>query len=162
MGAWSPFKKEVEAVEAIPEEIESGPLETKNFIAAGVWIGLVTFSSLLAPGTIGAPSDNEMINALVSQPVPRPTQINEIWFAIWNCFTIVQQFWRHSRRLRERTNGFLPRHFCGAPHFLAILPLGRISRRGLRERMRRLGKMNSVGPRRRYLKTGRLESCSLP
>jgi len=87
--AWSPFKKEVEAVEAIPEEIESGPLETKNFIAAGVWIGLVTFSSLLAPGTIGAPSDNEMINALVSQPVPRPTQINEIWFAIWNCFTIV-------------------------------------------------------------------------
>jgi len=88
--AWSPFKKEVEAVEVLlPDEIEASPLETKNFIAAGVWIGLVTYAFLLAPGSMGSPADNELIKTLVSQPVPRPTQINEIWFAIWNCFTIV-------------------------------------------------------------------------
>ena len=30
-----------------------------------------------------------MIQLLISQPTPRPESINELWFAIWNCFVVV-------------------------------------------------------------------------
>merc|ERR1719491_780507 len=30
-----------------------------------------------------------MIERLVSQPVPRPEEVNQLWFAVWNCFAVV-------------------------------------------------------------------------
>lgn len=90
LNAWSPFKKEVEVEEVAAEVvIEPGPLDAKNAAAAVVWVALVTWAFLLAPGAIGSDADNQMIQRLISQPVPRPEEINELWFAIWNTFAVV-------------------------------------------------------------------------
>jgi len=91
LNAWSPFDKASQTTDTTPPEkkVEQGTFSKKNTIAAGVWVSLVTWAFFLAPGTLGADSDNELINLLITQPVPRPIQVNEIWFAIWNSFTIV-------------------------------------------------------------------------
>lgn len=89
---WNPFVKEDAAPvaeEVAKEEPVPGPLSTQNYVAGAVWISLVTWSFAFAPGQLNSVADNELITTLVSQPVPRPEQINEIWFAVWNCFVVV-------------------------------------------------------------------------
>jgi len=92
LNVWNPFVKQEEApavIEVVKEDPVPGPFETKNYIAAGVLATLVTFSFLLAPGELNSPADTEMVNLLVSNPYPRPEGLNELWFGIWNCFTVV-------------------------------------------------------------------------
>lgn len=90
--AWNPFVKP-EAV-VVPEVVVKedpvpGPFETKNYVALATWAVLVGWAFLLAPGELGASADNDMIQRLISQPVPRPEGLNELWFGIWNCFAVV-------------------------------------------------------------------------
>lgn len=89
--AWSPFQKETPSVPdvVVPTILEPGPLDTKNAIALAVWVTLIGWAFLLAPGSLGAPADNELITTLISQPYPRPESVNEIWFTIWNLFVVV-------------------------------------------------------------------------
>lgn len=91
LNAWSPFKKETPppAVVEEPVELVPGPLTTKNAAAAVVWVSLIVWAFGFAPGELGAAADNALIEKLVTQPVPRPEDVNELWFAVWNCFTVV-------------------------------------------------------------------------
>lgn len=92
LNVWNPFVKEDIApapVEIIKEEPEPGPLQTQNYVAAAVWIALITFAFAIAPGEMNSAADTELLNTLISQPYPRPEGINELWFAVWNCFTVV-------------------------------------------------------------------------
>jgi len=92
LSAWSPFEKSpAPIVEEISEivELTPGPLDAKNALAAAVWVSLVGYAFLLAPGEIGSAADSAMIERLLSQPVPRPEEVNQLWFAVWNCFAVV-------------------------------------------------------------------------
>jgi len=87
----NPFAGRAPVPEAVPEEMVPvpGPLDAKNYAAAAVWAVLVGWAFLLAPGALGSSADNDMIQLLVSQPVPRPEGVNELWFGVWNCFAVV-------------------------------------------------------------------------
>lgn len=90
LNVFNPFlKKEAVVEEVVKQELVPGPLDTKNYVAGAVWASLIGWAFLLAPGELGNPSDNELINLLVTQPTPRPDSVNEIFFAIWNCFAVV-------------------------------------------------------------------------
>ena len=91
LSAWSnPFSREPEPG-PVPVEVDPvpGPLDAKNAIAAAVWIGLVTWAFNFAPGSLGSDADAALVQRLISQPVPRPEEINELWFAVWNSFAVV-------------------------------------------------------------------------
>lgn len=95
LNLWSPFAKDNEIAQEIEEEtqeVSPGPLDTKNTIAGAAWISLVTWAFFFAPGVAGSDADNTMLNTLLTQPVPRPSEINELWFAVWNTFAIVPAF----------------------------------------------------------------------
>jgi len=70
-------------------ELAPEPLGPANAVAAATLAGLVAFAFGFAPGELNNPADVAMIERLVTQPVPRPEEINELWFAVWNCFTVV-------------------------------------------------------------------------
>jgi len=92
LNVWNPFLKEEapsSVVEVVKEDPQPGPLETQNYVAGAVWIALVIFAAAFAPGDPNSTADTELLNTLISQPYPRPEGINELWFAIWNCFTVV-------------------------------------------------------------------------
>lgn len=92
LNVWNPFLKgdtSPSVAEVVKEEPEPGPLETQNYVAGAVWIALVTFAFGFAPGETNSAADTELLTTLISQPFPRPEEINELWFAIWNCFTVV-------------------------------------------------------------------------
>jgi hypothetical protein len=93
LSVWNPFVKEDAGVTVVEvaekEELIPGPLNANNAIAGVVWVSLITWAFGFAPGTVNSVADNEMLATLISQPVPRPEQINEIWFAVWNCFAVV-------------------------------------------------------------------------
>lgn len=71
------------------QDIEPEPLGPANAAAGAVFAGLVAWSFGFAPGELGNPADNALIELLVTQPVPRPESVNELWFAVWNCFAVV-------------------------------------------------------------------------
>lgn len=93
--AWSPFQKDTPP---IPDEapalasLEPGSLDTKNAAAFAVWISLIIYAFLFAPGSLGAQADTDMVNTLISQPYPRPESVNPIWFTVWNTFVPVPAF----------------------------------------------------------------------
>lgn len=93
LNAWNPFKSntaEIAVIEETTEQVlEPGPFDIKNGIAALTWLALVTWAFLFAPGELASASDNALINILIEQPSPRPDNVNEIWFAVWNFFVIV-------------------------------------------------------------------------
>lgn len=92
LNVFNPFAKKEAApavVEVVREEPVPGPLETQNYVAGAVWITLIAFAFGAAPGELNSAADQEMVTTLVTQPSPRPEQINELWFAIWNCFAVV-------------------------------------------------------------------------
>merc|ERR1711865_90867 len=95
LNAWSPFNKgpseEVVSVvdEPVDNELVPGPLGVKNGIAAAVWVSLVSWAFLFAPGALNSDADIALITKLISQPVPRPEDVNQIWFALWNFFAVV-------------------------------------------------------------------------
>lgn len=93
LSAWNPFVKEDAGVAVVEVEEKvapiPGPLNASNAVAGLVWVSLITWAFGFAPGTVNSVADNEMLATLISQPVPRPEQINELWFAVWNCFAIV-------------------------------------------------------------------------
>lgn len=91
LNAWSPFGKQavVEPEPVVVKELEPGPLEAKNAVAFAVWVSLVVWAFGFAPGIAGSDADTALINRLISQPVPRPEEVNELWFAVWNSFAIV-------------------------------------------------------------------------
>lgn len=64
-------------------------MTTQNYVAGTVWISLVVFATVLAPGVPNSDADTALITTLVSQPVPRPETVNQLWFVVWNCFTVV-------------------------------------------------------------------------
>lgn len=95
LNVWSPFTKDKEVAQEIEEEVQEaspGPLDTKNAIAGATWVALITWAFLFAPGSVGSDADNDMVNTLITQPVPRPSEINELWFAVWNTFAIIPAF----------------------------------------------------------------------
>lgn len=92
LNVWNPFVKQdapVEPVVIVKEDPEPGPFETKNYIAGAVWASLVVWAFAFAPGEMGSAADNAMITTLITQPTPRPEGLNELWFAVWNCFAVV-------------------------------------------------------------------------
>lgn len=89
LNLWSPSKKALTETILESKELEPGPFDTKNIIALSVWISLITWAFLFAPGTLGADGDTELLNKLISQPSPRPPDVNELYFAVWNCFAVV-------------------------------------------------------------------------
>mmetsp|Transcript_120 Transcript_120/g.262 ORF Transcript_120/g.262 Transcript_120/m.262 type:complete len:300 (-) Transcript_120:224-1123(-) len=89
LNVWNLFTKEDPVVEVVKEDPQPGPLETQNYVAGAVWIALLTFAFAFAPGSTDSAADAELLNTLIAQPYPRPEGINELWFAVWNCFTVV-------------------------------------------------------------------------
>mmetsp|Transcript_804 Transcript_804/g.1929 ORF Transcript_804/g.1929 Transcript_804/m.1929 type:complete len:300 (-) Transcript_804:2222-3121(-) len=92
LNVWNPFLKKDEGpsvVQVVKQEPVPGPLDNANYIAGAVWLVLITWAFGFAPGELGSVADNEMITLLVTQPTPRPEGINELWFAVWNCFAVV-------------------------------------------------------------------------
>ena len=75
--------------EVQPEDVEPAPLGPANAAAGAVFAGLVTWSFGFAPGELGNPADAQLVELLVTQPVPRPESVNELWFAVWNSFAVV-------------------------------------------------------------------------
>ena len=71
------------------EDVEPAPLGPTNAAAGVVFAGLVAWSFGFAPGELGNPADTQLIELLVTQPVPRPESVNELWFAVWNSFAVV-------------------------------------------------------------------------
>lgn len=71
------------------EELQPGPFDITNGVALTVWISLITWAFVFAPGSLGSDADSALVTKLISQPTPRPEDVNEIYFAIWNCFAIV-------------------------------------------------------------------------
>ena len=71
------------------EDVEPAPLGPANAAAGAVFALLVTWSFGFAPGDLGNPADTQLIELLVTQPVPRPESVNELWFAVWNSFAVV-------------------------------------------------------------------------
>lgn len=95
LNAWSPFgigNKVAEEEVLLPEVMEPkepGPYDIKNILSGLTWISLIVYAFNFAPGTLGSDADNELIQLLITQPTPRPSSVNELWFATWNSFTIV-------------------------------------------------------------------------
>jgi hypothetical protein len=93
LNVWNPFVRaedlEPVAVEVVKEEPVPGPIATQNYVAGAVWASLIVWGFFLAPGEAGSASDNAMIQTLITQPTPRPEEINQLWFAVWNCFVVV-------------------------------------------------------------------------
>lgn len=91
--AWNPFKSNTADVAVIEDRteqvLEPGPFDIKNGIAAVTWVALVIYAFLFAPGELGSESDSALVNTLITQPSPRPENVNELWFAVWNFFVIV-------------------------------------------------------------------------
>ena len=83
------------AVRAAPAPLDDddalapAPLGAANAAAAGVLVSLVAWSFLGAPGELGSAADARLLQTLIDQPAPRPESINELWFAVWNCFAVV-------------------------------------------------------------------------
>ena len=71
------------------EDVAPAPLRPANAAAGAVFAGLVVWSFGFAPGALGNPADTQLIELLVTQPVPRPESVNELWFAVWNSFAVV-------------------------------------------------------------------------
>ena len=65
------------------DDVDVEPLGVQNAVAAATLASLVAFAFGFAPGELGNPADVALVERLVSQPVPRPEEINELWFAIW-------------------------------------------------------------------------------
>ncbi len=87
---FNPFaSKQVVPEEIIPVEPVPGPLDTRNYVAAGVWVALIAWAFLAAPGELSNPADTELVTLLVTQPTPRPDSVNELFFTVWNCFAVV-------------------------------------------------------------------------
>lgn len=92
LNVWNPFVRQEEApaiVEVVKEDPVPGPFETKNYAFAATWALLVGWAFLVAPGELNSASDTELINTLITNPFPRPEGLNELWFGVWNCFTVV-------------------------------------------------------------------------
>jgi hypothetical protein len=93
LNVWNPFVRvediEPIAVEVVKEEPVPGPIGTQNYVAGAVWACLIVWGFLLAPGEAGSASDNAMIQTLITQPTPRPEEMNQLWFAVWNSFVVV-------------------------------------------------------------------------
>jgi len=90
--AFNPFSKQEAApvvAEVVKAEPVPGPLGFQNYVAGAVWVALVSYAFLLAPGELNAPADTEMVTRLATQPFPRPDGMNELWFSVWNCVTVV-------------------------------------------------------------------------
>jgi len=78
------------ALRAAPDgEIAPSPLGPANAAAALTLVSLISWSFLAAPGSLGSDADAAMLKVLIEQPAPRPDSINELWFAVWNCFAVV-------------------------------------------------------------------------
>lgn len=87
---WQKKEEQTKVALSLPTlEQEPLPLGPINVIAASTWVMLVIYAFILAPGELSSASDNALLTKLISQPVPRPEEINEIWFAVWNSFVIV-------------------------------------------------------------------------
>ena len=87
---FNPFAtKEVVPEEIVKVEPVPGPLETRNYVAAGVWVSLIAWAFLAAPGELSNPADAELVTLLIEQPTPRPESVNELFFTVWNCFVVV-------------------------------------------------------------------------
>ena len=54
------------------EDVEPAPLGPANAVAGAVFVSLVAWSFGFAPGELGNPADTQLIELLVTQPVPRP------------------------------------------------------------------------------------------
>ena len=54
---------------------------------AGLWVALIVFAFAFAPGELNSPADSALIAELVANPLTPDT--NDLWFTVWNCFTIV-------------------------------------------------------------------------
>jgi len=65
------------------------PLGAANVIAGLVWGGLVAWSFTSAPGPFPDPIGPQLVATLAAQPVPRPESINEIFYAVFNSFSVV-------------------------------------------------------------------------
>ena len=91
LNVFNPFARKEDIVEEVivKEDPVPGPLDTKNYVAAAVWASLIGYAFLFAPGELGSTSDNDLIALLIAQPTPRPESVNELFFAIWNCFAVI-------------------------------------------------------------------------
>jgi len=79
-------RQEEQEQEPPPEPL---PWQAPNYVAGAVWIALVVFATQFAPGVANSDADTAMLTTLVSQPFPRPEGINQLWFLVWNCFSVV-------------------------------------------------------------------------
>merc|ERR1719506_2785200 len=71
------------------QQTKSLLLSSSSFYSKSATELAASIDILEAGHTILQTADNDMIQLLISQPTPRPESINELWFAIWNCFVVV-------------------------------------------------------------------------
>ena len=74
--------------DATPEPAPE-PLSAANALAGAVWLGLVAWSFTGAPGPFPDPIGPKLVATLAAQPVPRPESINELFYAVFNSFSVV-------------------------------------------------------------------------
>ena len=74
--------------DATPEPVPE-PIGAANAIAGLVWVGLVAWSFTAAPGPFPDPIGPQLVATLAAQPVPRPESINELFYAVFNSFSVV-------------------------------------------------------------------------
>ncbi|GKY94442.1 hypothetical protein MPSEU_000410000 [Mayamaea pseudoterrestris] len=70
-----------------PNQDDESPSVAINPLFATVWLGLVAWSFTVAPGSIGSPQDNAMIQAIIANPVS--PGINELYYTFFNCFATI-------------------------------------------------------------------------
>ena len=74
--------------DATPEPVPE-PIGAANAIAGLVWVGLVAWSFTAAPGPFPDPIGPQLVATLAAQPAPRPESINELFYAVFNSFSVV-------------------------------------------------------------------------
>jgi hypothetical protein len=73
----------------VASEQEPQPLGAANAVSGAVWLGLVAWSFTAAPGPFPDPIGPELVGKLAAQPVPRPSDINELFYAVFNSFSVI-------------------------------------------------------------------------
>ena len=74
--------------EPVPEPVTE-PIGVANAIAGLVWLGLVAWSFTAAPGPFPDPIGPQLVGTLAAQPFPRPESINELFYAVFNSFSVL-------------------------------------------------------------------------
>ena len=83
----SPNRPQMTVLNAVSSSDEQSSFPKENFLWGGVWVALVAFAAVLAPGSFGSTQDNAMLESIVANPTA--PGLNELFYAVFNLFVLV-------------------------------------------------------------------------